>query len=64
MTKRLLFAQARYIRNNVRPWSISLLFEPRDLWIGVYWTKEDIGRTRLYVCLVPMLPILIAWWWD
>lgn len=27
-----------------------------DLWIGAYW---DTGRRRLYLCLLPMLPIVL-----
>ncbi len=27
-----------------------LLFEPRDCWIGVYWSKEAV-----YIALVPMI---------
>jgi len=45
-----------------RHWRIRIQFEPRDIWIGVYWTKEQTGRGRLltlYICLVPMLPITL-----
>lgn len=48
---------------------VRLLFEPRDLWVGVYWDREDIGSAnglfgcdwRVYICVVPMLPIRISW---
>lgn len=33
-----------------------MFFEPRDLWVGVYWTHG-----RVYVCLLPTLPILFEW---
>ncbi len=41
---------------------LHLLFEPRDLWIGVYWRgREGHGFAKasleLYICIVPMLPI-------
>ncbi len=38
--------------------SLRLLFEPRDLWIGVYWegSKNDY---RVFVCLLPCLPIRV-----
>lgn len=42
-----------------------ILFEPRDLWIGVYWTVKDTGRAyygkflHIYVTIIPMFPIHI-----
>lgn len=34
-------------------------FEPRDLWIGVYWTRaigvDGRSELHLYVCLLPTL---------
>jgi hypothetical protein len=64
---------------NTKPIRIKLLFEPRDLWIGVFWDgtylwqhyDKDNNRLekskklhtitlRIYICIVPMLPILIA----
>jgi hypothetical protein len=41
-----------------------LIFEPRDLWVGVYWDAvrdEGYGGYNVYVCLVPMLPIFMQW---
>lgn len=48
-----------------------LFFEPRDLWVGAYVTRDpseydlfgDVCRCqwRVYVCLVPMLPLLFTW---
>jgi len=43
-------------------------WEPRDIWLGVYWTRavritslvEDIQRYRVYVCLLPCLPIIFT----
>lgn len=50
---------------------VRVVFEPRDLWIGaywdcapVYWRREDlifVDRYRVFICLVPMFPILITW---
>lgn len=42
-----------------------LLFEPRDIWIGAYikapyWEGPAL-RQEVYICLVPMLPILVTW---
>lgn len=38
-------------------------FEPCDLWVGVYWkryTEADYRVLALYVCLLPMAPIVIT----
>ncbi len=40
--------------------SIKILFDPRDLWIGVYWDKVGYV-TRIFVCIIPCLPILFEW---
>ena len=36
--------------------SVRILFEPHDVWLGIYWTgnKDD---WKLYLCLLPCLPI-------
>jgi hypothetical protein len=31
---------------------LRLVFEPRDLWLGVF-----IGKDAVYVCLIPCLPL-------
>lgn len=42
-------------------WAVALLFEPRDLWVGVFWEHPHYeGPDRwftFYVCLIPMLPL-------
>lgn len=46
---------------------LHIKFEPRDLWIGVFWDtyhSEHVGGLHLldvYVCIVPMLPIRLTW---
>jgi hypothetical protein len=38
----------------------SISFEPRDIWIGVYWnrmTDDECSVLHIYICLVPMVPI-------
>lgn len=36
-----------------------LFFEPRDIWIGVYWTSNR-DTLKVYVCLVPCIPLLFT----
>lgn len=40
---------------------LSVLFEPRDLWVGVYWTKT-VWTFTVYICIIPMLPIKLNWY--
>lgn len=47
--------------------------EPRDLWVGVFWDRRQRWRTlpygrvqrqstvHLYLCLLPCLPLHLAW---
>jgi len=42
------------------------LWEPRDIWIGVFWNRTSGERLLndyllIYVCIIPCLPIAIAW---
>lgn len=39
-------------------------WEPRDIWVGVYWNHERRSRMYrfdVYVCLVPFFPIRLTW---
>lgn len=36
--------------------SACTVWEPRDLWVGVYWVKESNGLI-LFVCALPCLPL-------
>jgi hypothetical protein len=50
----------RYTFRNAR-----IAWEPRDLWVGIYWTKRDYGTElkafQLYVCILPCFPIILTW---
>lgn len=35
---------------------VHILFEPRDLWIGVYWDRQR----GIYLCIIPCFPIHIT----
>lgn len=39
--------------------SVKLLWEIRDLWIGVYWTRGGRDHLFIYICILPMLPIRV-----
>jgi hypothetical protein len=64
MTKSLAFKSFGWLNGTVgdgsggysQRVSIRVLWEPRDLWVGLYWdgTKDD---WRVYVCVVPCFPI-------
>lgn len=50
---------------------LELKFEPRDLWIGVYWKyrRSIESRTRwfdLYICILPtlLIHIMFTWGWK
>lgn len=48
---------------------ISVGFEPRDLWFGVYWNKPFVhpilfaDAIEIFVCLIPTLPIKFEKYW-
>ncbi len=45
-----------------------VIFEPRDLWIGVYWNADDEGYSlgvparwiEIYICVIPTLPLKLT----
>lgn len=52
---------------------LTVKFEPRDLWVGIYWDWSprhepddiyDYSELKIYVCIVPMLPIRLTLTWG
>lgn len=48
---------------------IQLKFNPHDIWIGVYWTlsksiESPYRDLKIYLCLVPCLPIRFRFEWG
>ena len=39
---------------------VSVSFEPRDIWIGVFWDRRN-GTTQVFVTIVPCFPVRFAW---
>lgn len=39
--------------------SVSLVFEPRDIWMGLYWNKPSQRECAAWMCLIPCFPIRI-----
>ncbi len=37
-------------------------WEPRDLWVGLFWRRTDIAL-HLYICIVPLVPLHITILW-
>jgi hypothetical protein len=46
-----------------RKWHIAIRFSPREFWIGLYWQRMG-NFVDVWVCLLPMVPIHVSWWWG
>lgn len=43
--------------------SVAFGFEPRDIWVGLYWTTEH-GGWIVYLCLIPCFPLRLHRKWS
>jgi hypothetical protein len=47
---------------------VRVLFEPRDLWLGIYVPKPhwEMGcKIRgVYICMIPCVPIHVTWGYE
>jgi hypothetical protein len=34
-----------------------------DLWMGIYWKWKAVKEIRIYICIIPMLPIMFDVKW-
>lgn len=39
---------------------LSIHFDPRDLWIGMFW-DHDLGDTDVYICPIPCVVLHVLW---
>ena len=44
--------------------NIGMEFNYHDLWVGIYWehTLGKVRRLAIYICIVPMFPIVLTFW--
>lgn len=40
---------------------VQFQFEPRDIWLGVFWRRSKIAL-HVCVCVVPLFPLHITIW--
>ncbi len=57
--------EKRLISGNL--WTLWIMWEPRDLWVGVFWKQKDYefkSRTQritdIYICFIPCIPIRLS----
>lgn len=53
-------SQGRALRLVDKSWlKVQLQFEPRDIWIGLFWRRTEIAW-HFYICILPLLPLHIS----
>lgn len=61
----ILYKQTQTFEDNYTKLA-EIVFEPRDMWVGLYWTNEPLNgwdkwKFHVYICVVPMFPLHIMW---
>lgn len=57
---RFVLARWEWMRQKeppLREVSVSLVWEPRDLWIGAYIAPPEFGHLILFICLIPCIAL-------
>jgi hypothetical protein len=39
------------------PWRLEIVLEPRDAWVGLFWSIDRSRLLHLYLCVVPFVPV-------
>jgi hypothetical protein len=61
--------RVRWLGGRLQGWTLDrarsgFTFEPRDLWVGVFWDFPNAVRFNVYVTVIPCLPYLLSWRWE
>ena len=54
-------------QNRFRIFGPDFRFEPRDLWVGVYWRENQVELRpglQIYICIVPAIVIRLSIAWG
>ena len=48
-----------------RTWTLQIKWEPRDIWIGLYWEGGKLEAIpivayRFFLCVIPMIPVILT----
>jgi len=54
--KNLLLRRCWFPRGRRYMVELELLYEPRDVWVGLYWVPYT-SAVEFYVCFIPLLPV-------